>query len=45
MSNHFVQKIASVVLILGIFVSFFMAVQSARAGKTSTNSSPAAVNQ
>lgn len=31
MSNHFVQKIASVILILGIFVSFFMAVQNARA--------------
>lgn len=31
MSNHFVQKIASVVLILGIFVSFFMAVQTANA--------------
>ncbi|HAG27599.1 TPA: hypothetical protein DCG61_02365 [Patescibacteria group bacterium] len=31
MSNQFVQKIASVVLILGIFVSLFMAAQTARA--------------
>ncbi len=31
MSNHFVQKIASVILILGIFVSIFMAAQTARA--------------
>lgn len=32
MSNQFVQKIASVVLVLGIFVSLFMAAQNARAG-------------
>lgn len=31
MSNHYVQKIASVILILGIFVSIFMAAQTARA--------------
>lgn len=31
MSNQFVQKIASVVLILGIFVSLFMAAQTASA--------------
>ena len=36
MSHHLVQKIASVVLVLGIFVSIFMAAQTARAQTIST---------
>lgn len=40
MSNHFVQKIASVILILGIFVSIFMAAQTALAGKSSSVTNP-----
>lgn len=31
MSNHLVQKVASVILILGILISVFMAAQTARA--------------
>ncbi|HMQ01587.1 MAG TPA: hypothetical protein PKD79_00745 [Candidatus Doudnabacteria bacterium] len=46
MSNHFVQKVASVVLILGIFVSIFMAAQTARANNITfaeSNNSPVLV--